>query len=192
MTGTIISSGLKAVTGFFGGIQAKLIIGAVTFAVGAASGAWVGYRIESGKVTAIQATLAEAETQATQHGARIVAVEDRVGLDVALRNMTFTDHITLQVTTNAQEITRYVHDQISCPGPTVGFARVLRAYSEGIDPANLSLAPGQSDDDCSDVAPTTVAGWFNQYAGASRQNSQQLNDLEDTIRKDQAAKENTK
>lgn len=178
---TILSSGLKAVTGFLGGIQSYLITGAVALAVGTAGGAWVGYRIESGKVAAIQASLAEAETQVAQHGARIIVAQDRVALDAALSHQTITANITLQTAVNEKEITLYVHDKISCPGPTVGLARVLRAYSEGIDPADLSLAAGQSDDDCSDVSASEVADWFNQFADAARKNAQQLNDLEAEI-----------
>lgn len=185
----LLSSAASAVTGFLGGIQTYLIIGAVALAVGGAGGTWVGYRIESGKVAAIQTTLAQAQTQVAQHGARIIAVEDKVGLDFALAHQTIDDHITLQVATNSQEITLYVHDKISCPGPTVGLARVLRAYADGIDPANLSLAPAQSDDDCSDVSASEVASWFNAYAGVARQNAQQLTDLQGWVLANQKAQE---
>jgi hypothetical protein len=186
---SLLSPAISAVTGFFGSFKTYLIIGTVTLAVGAASGAWVGYRMESGKVAAIQAADAEAETQATQLAAFHAKAEDKVALDAAVHNQTIEGNITLQVAVNAKEITLYVHDQISCPGPTVGLARVLRSYAAGIDASTLSLAPGQSDDDCSDVTASEVASWFNSYAGAARQNSQQLNDLEDWIAKDHAAQE---
>lgn len=73
---------------------------------------------------------------------------------------------------------------------TVGFIRVLSAASRGAaDPATLTLASGQSDDDCADVTESAVAGWFagpGGFADASFKNSQQLNDLIGSVAKNAA------
>lgn len=171
-------------------IKAALIAGAVVIVFGA--GSYAGWRWEHGEVLKLQLADAQFTKAAVTHAAFVQAAEDRVALDAALQHATFEVHLEATFGTIYQEIPRYVHDTISCPGPTVGLARVLRAAAEGALPSALSLATGQSDDDCSDVTPSEVAGWFTAYAKASIGNARQLNDLEDEVRKDHLAQEGLK
>lgn len=152
---------------------------AVLVVVGiAGAGFYTGYRWELGKYETLAASNAQAQTKIAQEAAASQAQQDAVGLKWSLADQKAKDQIAPEVITLTKEIPTYVHDQISCPGPTVGLARVLRAAASGVQADTLTLAPGQSDDDCSDFTPSEVAGWFNQYAGAARSNTQQLSDLE--------------
>lgn len=177
----------STVAGFFGGIQDYLIVGAMTLVLGLAGGTYAGYRWELGAYEKLAASDAQAQTVAVQQEAASQAAQDLVGLRWSLSDQKAQDDIQTQTITLTKDIPVYVHDQIACPGPTVGLARVLRAAAAGVAADTLQLAPGQHDDDCSDFAPTEVAGWFGAYAGASRGNAKQLNDLEGWVVDNHAA-----
>lgn len=171
-------------------IKAGLILLVVASVFGA--GSYAGWRWEHSEVLKLQLADAQFAKAAVAKAAFVQAAEDRVALDAAIQHATFEVHLEATFGTIYKEIPRYVHDTISCPGPTVGLARVLYAEAGGSDPAALTLASGQSDDDCSDVTASEVAGWFAAYAKASIGNARQLNDLEDEVRKDHLAQEGLK
>lgn len=171
----------------FGGVQGYLIAVGVSLVLGLAGGGYAGFRFEKSVVDELKLSDAKAMTAAVVRASFVKSAEDRVALDAAVAHATFEVHLDAQFETITKEIPIYVHDKISCPGPTVGLARVMRAAAAGTDPATLQLATGQSDDDCSDVAATEVAGWVAAYAKASIANAGQLNDLEAEIRADHRA-----
>lgn len=125
---------------------------------------------------------AQASIRASQVVASIQKKIDAANLASALQEEKAQQQIITQTQTVTKEIPVYVHDTISCPGPSVGLARLLYASAAGVDPATVSLAAGQSDDACSDVTASEVASWFSQFAGAARENAEQLNALEASIR----------
>ncbi len=141
-------------------------------------GAWVGYRLESGVADRLRAEAADARTEGLKIGAADQRALDQIAIDAAVREAQAQTKIQVQTITVTKEIPRYVHDQIYCPGPSIGLARILRAAADGVDPASLSGPAGQSDDACSDFTATEVAGWFAGYAGAARANTEQLTALQ--------------
>lgn len=148
-----------------------------------AAGAYGGYRFELGKYETLVANDAKAKTAAVQEKANSDAAQAKVSLASAVADQKAQDALQIHTTTVTKEITRYVtaqEDRVVCV--PVGLARIMRSAADGSDPASLGLAPGQSDDDCSDVTASEVAGWFTAYAGAAQQNAQQLNDLEAWVR----------
>ncbi len=179
---SIFKTALGSVGSFFGGIQTYLIVGAVTAAVSLGAGAYAGYRWEHGEVLKLQ--LADAKYVSSQ--ITLVTKETQrqevIDLAAAVGAQQKFDDLHLHYVTITKEITRYVtplQDARTCV--TVGLARSLRAEADGSDPGALALAPGQSDDDCSDVTASEVAGWFKAYAEASQHNALQLNLLEADI-----------
>ncbi len=163
--------------GILSGIWTYIVAGVVSLAIGA----YGGYRWELGAYNNLKAADAKSLVMAMQKAAKTQAAEDKVNLNAAVAEARAQQKIITQTQIITQTVTKYVHDTISCPGLTVGLARVMRAAAAGIDPASLDLAPGQSDDFCSDIAPSEVAGWFTAYAGASKANAEQLNALEANI-----------
>lgn len=131
----------------------------------------------------------EARITADRSAAKAQAKIDTQNHDASEKAAQAQQKIVVQTRTITERIPVYVHDTISCPGLTVGLARVLRAAADGTDPADLPLASGQSDDDCSDVTSSEVAGWFTSYAEAARGNTQQLSDLIASVKANEAVKE---
>lgn len=170
---------LTAIKTFLGGIQSYLIAGGLALVLGAAGGAWAGYRWEAGTVDRLRAEAAQGAAAAAQEARLTQSAIDGIALTAAVKEAQAQTKIEVQTVTITKEIPRYVHDQISCPGLTVGLARVLRGAADGVDPSTLSGPAGQSDDACSDVTPSEVAGWFTAYAGAARANTQQLTALQE-------------
>lgn len=159
-------------------LAAKALCALVGAMILVGGGAYAGYRFELGRYEQLVAADAKAQTKAVELALNTQRHIDADNQAAAVLAAQAQQHIVTQTLTITKEIPRYVHDDTLCPsGLTVGLARVLRGAADGTDPASLQLAPGQSDDTCSDVAPTEVAGWFTGYAQASRANTQQLSDL---------------
>jgi len=158
-------------------LAAKALVAVVGVAIVAGAGVYTGYRWERSAYEALVAADAKAQTKAVQVAAAKQLKIDAGNQAAAVKAAQAQQRIVTQTVTVTKEIPTYVHDTIACPGLSVGLARVLRAAASGDDPTSLQLAPGQSDDACSDVTPSEVAGWFAAYAQAARANTQQLTDL---------------
>lgn len=169
-----------AITGALGGIQTYLIVGAITAAISLGAGAYAGYRWEHGKLLELQLANAKFTTQQVQLKADGDTRQFKVALKAAVAEAHAQGKLEAKTVKVKERILIYVtkKQDASVCGLTVGLARILRASAEGSDPGALALASGQSDDDCSDVTPSEVAGWFASYAGISNQNAEQLNALE--------------
>jgi len=179
----------SAATGALGGIQTYLIVGAVALVAGSAAGAYAGYRWEHGEVLKLQLADAKFAATAVKAAQLVDGLQYRVDLKAATTEAYAQGALQARTVTLTKEIVRYVtpKQDASVCGLTVGLARVLRAAAAGADPATLALAPGQSDDDCSDVTPSQVAGWFTAYAGIAQQNAEQLTALQVWIAENHAA-----
>jgi hypothetical protein len=168
-------------------LAAKALVALVGALLLLSAGAYGGYRWEHGEVLKLQLADQKVLTEAVQAAAVVQKHEDAVSLASAIKEAQAQTKIITNTVTVTKEIPRYVHDQIACPGPTVGLARVLRAAAGQTDPSTLQLAPGQSDDACSDVTASEVAGWFTEFAGAAQANSEQLTALQQWVLDDHKA-----
>lgn len=183
ITTSIFKTAITSAGSFFGGIQTYLIVGAVTAALSLGAGAYVGYRWEHGEVLKLQ--LADAQfvkDQIALKGKNDAAMAAIDLSDATWAQKTFDDQ-HLHYVTITKEIPAHVtphQDAVACI--SVGLARLMRAEADGSDADTLQLAEGQSDDDCSDVTPTEMAGWFKDFAAASNHNASQLNMLEADIK----------
>lgn len=173
-------------------LAAKALVALASALLLLSVGAYGGYRFEHGEVLKLQLADQENLTKAIQAADVVSKHEADVAVAAAVRMASRQEQIITHTVTVTKEIPVYVHDQIRCPGPTVGLARILRAAAAGADPAALQLAPGQSDDDCSDVTPSEVAGWFTSYASAAQENTEQLTALQSWVLDDHKAQEQTK
>lgn len=172
---SIIDTAISTVTGALGGIWGYVAAAGLALAIGA----YGGYRWEYGTYQARVASDAAAVLQAVKEAKASDDAQAKVALSSALAEAAAQQKIEVQTVTITKEVPVYVtkkQDTIVCI--PVGLARVLRAAAERVDPSALQLAPGQSDDACSDVTASEVAGWFTPYADASTKNAEQLNALE--------------
>lgn len=187
---SLLSSLGSAATSLLGGIQGYLIVGAVSGLLAASGGAWVGYNIEYSKLAALQLADAQAQVAAVNK-----AINRRTAQDAAALKAAVSDAKAQQkIVTITQTITKRIpsHDTVLVEAHAcipVALERLFRATAAEADPDSLALAPGQSDDDCADLTVADVADWFAGYAGASEANAQQLTDLQQWVRDDNAAQE---
>jgi hypothetical protein len=175
--GSLISGALSAVTGALSGVWGYVAAAGIA-AILAASGAWyVVHRMDESTIADMKTADAVAGQNALKAALAKQRQIDAKNQDAAYAEALAQQKIVTQTVTITKEIPTYVHDAISCPGPTVGLARVLRAAALGVEPSSLDAPVGQSSDACSDVTPSEVAGWFKDYAAASRANAEQLDAL---------------
>lgn len=179
---SIFKTALGSVGSFFGGIQTYLIVGAVSAALAFGGGIWLEHGLEQGVINGMKLADAKYVSDQITAVAKLQQGQDKITLDAAIGAQKAFDDLHVRYVTLTQEITPYVtpvQEAKSCL--TVGLARSLRADADGSVDEVLQLAPGQSDDDCSDVTEAEVAGWFKAYAEASEHNAQQINLLEAEI-----------
>lgn len=167
------------------------------YAVGAilltSGGAYAGYRWEHSAVLSLQ--LADAQDAAARIKTAAFAQhnQDQVDLVSAVHEAQAQAKIVTKTITLTKEIPVYVtphQDAVVCV--PVGLARFMRAAASGADPAAVELAPGQSNDACSDLTATEVAGWVSDFAGAAQGNTEQLTALQAWVVANHAAQESAK
>lgn len=186
----ILSSIFKTATSFLGGFQTYLIVGAVSAVIAGSVGGYAGYRWELSSLDELKLADAQAQVKALNKLASLDKETMAVSLAAGIKEGEAQAKVKIVTTTITKEIPSHVTPiQVSRTCLSVGLMRVLRAASTGADPDSLALATGQSDDDCSDVSPVAVAGWFTDYTAASEGNAEQLNALEAWITADHAAQE---
>lgn len=178
-----VTSIFSAATSFLGGIKTYLIVGAASALVAFLAGSYVEHRIMANEVT----TLKLADAKFTTDQVKLKAKSDAAQAEIDLSDATFAQKTFDDQHLHFVTITKEIHDHVtplqdtrSCL--TVGLARSLRAAADGSDIDALQLAGGQSDDDCSDLTATEVAGWFKAYAEAAIHNSTELTLLQADIK----------
>lgn len=126
------------------------------------------------------------QTAAVQAAKDLQKKQDDVALTTAVHEATAQQKIVTQTVTIRQEVPKYVtrtltkHDSVACV--SYGFVRVLDAAALGVDPADLPLPAGKSNDSCTALDPVALATAIADNYGITRQNAQQLDDLEDYVR----------
>lgn len=180
-----ITSALGGVWGYV----AALAIGAVV----AGGGVWyVTHTIDDDKYVKLQLADQKVQTDAVTLAKNIQAAQDKTVLNAAVAEAKAQDALDLKFVDISRKVPVYVNqiqEAKSCI--TIGLYRVLAGASGAADPDSLQLAPGQSNDDCADVTEASVAYWFTGsgtdddkgFGVAAFKNAEQLNGLEDTIRK---------
>lgn len=161
-------------------IKCYCILAAITSVI--VAGAIILHSIRADAVKDLKAddakTTAAAQAQATVIDAAQTAVDAKSEAD----NSNHQEAIASVAKVIKQKVTIHVHD----PAPsaprvvgciTVGFVREHDAAVQGVDPDTLPLAPGETDDACSTVAPSDLARAIADNYEAARSNAAQLNDL---------------
>lgn len=162
------------------------------FAAGAiaclSAGAYAGYRWEAGTVAKLELADAQARSQAIQIAAASQKAQDGVALAAAVKEAKAQTQIEVQTVTVTKEIPRYVtiHQDATVCVP-YGLVRLLDAAADQTDPSAFQLAPGQSDDTCSPVKASDLAGSVIANYSAAIANAEQLTALQAWIVANHAA-----
>jgi hypothetical protein len=151
----------------------------VTLALGFGGGAYAGYRWEHGALSDLKLADANAQVVALdlQHASDMR--QAKVNQDAAVKEASAQNNLKLIALTIHERIPVFVtpaQDARVCV--TVGLVRVLRAAEDGVTPDTLTLALGQSDDDCADFAASALADNLTARLSVGNQNAEQLNALE--------------
>lgn len=173
---------MGSILSFLSGWQGYLIGGAALLLVGVGGGAYVEHRMDLATINAMKLADQTAQTEAVSAEAKFVKNQDDIAMKAAVDEAASQQKIVTEYVKVQEKVPVYVtqaQENKSCL--TVGLMRLLYAASSQTDPDSITLAPGQSDDDCSDVAESAVAGWFSAFAEPAFQNAEQLNSLEKSV-----------
>lgn len=166
---------------------AKFAAAAVVAAVVAAGIAWSAASVQKAfddralsayRIEAAQAqTAAVAAALATERAQ--VALTQKNSAAAAAANA----QIKVEYRDRIKEVTRYVSVQADAVGCIPwGAVRVLDAAAQRIRPESLSAPAGQSDDACSDLAPSAFTAAVLENYGIAYENADQLDRLIGDIR----------
>ena len=105
-----------------------------------------------------------------------------MSLKVAVDEAKAQQQIATKTEIVVKEVPKYVPVASKC-AVTIGFLRVLDAAVHGVDPANLPLPAGKSDESCADLDARALAvAVVRNYRDVCQANAQQLTSLQVWVR----------
>lgn len=161
------------------------IILLVVFLAGAGSGGGAARIYYTGEIAKME--LAQAKANKKSDDVVVVKREESKDSAVAASSADASaqEKIIYRTVTLKEKVNVYVKDTSTCI--TIGLVRLLDAAALGINnPDTLSLAPGEFNETCAAIGSNALANSVVGNYGLARQNSQQLNDLEDEMRRQKA------
>lgn len=175
---SIFKTAITSAGSFLGGIQTYLIVGAVSAALAFGGGIWLEYNISRGDINALKLADATALTKAVEDKSTSLQQQYAVDLAAAVSHAAAVAKLEGYEEALKKRIPVYVtphQDAIVCV--PVGLVRLLNAAVLQTDPAAIELAPGQSNDACSDVKASLLAGAVVEWLSVGHRNAEQLNAL---------------
>lgn len=164
------------------GVKGYLISAAVAALLAGAGVGYVVHRMDASELAELKQSDADAQAAALVEVLHTQQAIDKQNAEAAVAAVQAQQKIVTNTITVTKEIPTYVHDQITCPGVTYGFVRLLYAAETGVDAATVNLPAGVVDDACAPYAPSALAADLAADFGDARGNSQQLTDLIASVR----------
>ncbi len=153
-----------------------LLISAAVSALLSGFGVWkITHDVYEGKVARITLGYAEAEKNALAAQAKRLEADNATVLAAAVAEQTAQITILRHTSVLKLEVPKYV--TINQPCITLGFVRVLDAAVHGVNPDDLPLAAGQSNDTCAPTDAIALARSIADNYGIARANAEQLDAL---------------
>jgi hypothetical protein len=179
----------KAYAAVFGA-RFFLLTGSICLAVGVAIGVPLGLRLNDGKVARMETALAKQSDLAARATIAEMRKRGRITDQVSASAAEHQASIQLVTRTNLEKVPVYVTKQADgrCT-LSVGFVRMHDANAAGVPADSVPLAAGQSYDDASGVALSTLTDVLVWNYGAANSTRRNLIDLQDWIRHQQAVSE---
>ena len=140
------------------------------------AGYTVVHSIQVGAVKDIKAQDAQVTAQAQATGARIDAAQSAVDAKSSEDNAVHQNAEAQAARIIKQKVFVHVHDPVAPRAVgcvSVGLVRQHDAAALGVDPDTLPLAPGVTDDACSPVTNSDLAGVIADNYAAARANAAQ-------------------
>jgi hypothetical protein len=155
----------------------KLLLAIAALAGVAIFSSVVTHKVDSAALLKQQSAWKDAELKAVNLAKQIQAAEDKVSLDAAVAEAKAQQQIVTKTITLTREVPIHVPLSSKCP-VTVGFVRLLNAAILGQSTADLSYAPGKSDDACAPVDARALADNLLVNFAAANGNAEQLTALQ--------------
>jgi len=173
---TLISSLLGGVTSALSGIWGYVAAAGLSAAVAAAGTGYVVHKMDAADLANLKLQYAQANIKAVNVALSIQSRQDRIAESTAIAESAAQQKIVVQTITLKEKVPYYVTRSIPCI--SFGLVRVLDAAAAGVDPGNLPLATGQSNDACAALTAVDLARSVAANYGAARQNAEQLTALQ--------------
>lgn len=165
------------------GLRALSIAAAVAFGLGAAGGGYITHAVDQHKYDQLVIDHATAQAKAVAAAREDERKTAKLSSDNGQKAAVADQKIVYRTNTIIKEVPTHVTPQtdarVCVP---VGLVRLLDAAALGIEPSDLVLPAGQSDDTCSAVKASDLARSVARNYGTARQNAEQLNQLIADIR----------
>lgn len=157
--------------------------GTLLIAVGAAAVIALGagrivHRLDAANLAKVEAGYSQAQAAATAQAAALQKAQDQITLSSAVAEASSQTRIITRTSTLIQKVPTYVTVQQDRACVSYGLVRVLDAAVHGVDPSELQLPAGQSDDACSPVKASDLARSVAGNYGVAHQNAEQLTALQ--------------
>lgn len=147
-----------------------------------AGGMKLEYDLDAAKITKMELSYAQAQQKAVAEAAAKQKAEDDQATAAATSEAANQSQLATSLQQQLAEVKSHVTSKpITCI--TWGFVRVLDAAVSGISASSINLGPGKSDDACSPFTADQLAAFVVQNYGIARANAEQLNALQDLLRK---------
>ena len=166
----------------------KFVVVALALVGTFSAGSYAGWRWEREAYLTQVASDKDAEIYAVQAMAKAQQAQDAVALAAAVKEAKAQATVETQIVTVTKEIPRYVtihQDAVVCV--PYGLVRLLDATVNQTDPSAFQPPAGQSDDTCSPVKASALAGSVIANYGAAIANAEQLTALQAWIVANHAA-----
>jgi len=168
------------------------IVGAGCLAAGMLTGGLLGWRLQDARAEKIQAAWDRDRAEKAGEAFRRLRASTEATAEVGTRVAEAQVRVETRTRTLKQKVTVYV-PSIAPAGVIragdrvpVGALVLLDAAARGDDPDGLSVTAGQSYDLASDVHFAQLVDNYIDNLGRGRQNAEQLDGLQDWVRRQQA------
>lgn len=138
----------------------------------------VVHQLDAAQLAKVEAGYSQAQAAATAQAAALQKQQDAITLSSAVSEASNQTRIITRTSTLIQKVPTYVTVQQDRACVSYGLVRVLDAAVHGVDPSELQLPAGQSDDACSPVKASDLARSVAGNYGVAHQNAEQLTALQ--------------
>lgn len=178
---------IKGGLGLLQNIKGYLLTGAVCLAAGLAGGGLLGTALKNGQIERIERNHAEEQTRAVR--AALAQVQDQARVTTRSGQAAAENQARLETRYRILRqkvpvyVTRKADADLAVP---LGAVVLLDAAARGDDPDGVSFAAGQSYDTASELTLAQLIDSIVANYGLANANAQQLSDLQDWIRQQEA------
>jgi len=163
-------------------LTSTLIGAALLAAISFGGGFYLEARLKASTIAEMKLADAQAVRIAIETVTATTKSQDKAALDAAVAEAQAQIRVVTVTHTITKEIPAHVPTDSACHSPTFGLVRLLNAAATGTNLGDIPTPASQPDDACSAISWDQFAAAVADDYGIGRQNSEQLNALEASLR----------